>query len=93
MGSYCNSVSAQITNSQNSEVKYQSNEQSSTDNSSLGSFNPLDLIHNANLRRSRDAGQFEEDTNTNLNQAADDFKRLQQQRMQNQSSDQVPPEN
>ena len=45
-------------------------------------INPMDLIHNANLLNSRSASDFAEDTDKNLNQAADDFKREQQRRIQ-----------
>jgi hypothetical protein len=62
----------------------------------LGSgFDPMSLIHNANLSRSRNGSDFAEDTQRNLNQAADQFKQLQQQRMlemqQQQSSPAVAP--
>ncbi|WP_013323735.1 hypothetical protein [Gloeothece verrucosa] len=95
VASYSSSASAQlIPNSKNPEVKYQSNEENSSVDNSLGGLNPLDLIHNANLRRSRDASQFQEDSDSNLNQAAQDFKRKQQQMMQNPSSgSQVPTRN
>lgn len=88
IASYSNLVFAQVTNSQNPTAQYQKNEVGSNENSSFGNgFNPLDFIHNANLRRSRDAGQFQEDTNSGLNQAANEFKRLQQQMMQSQPSE------
>lgn len=85
------SASAQLDPSK-TDGQYQSNEQSATSSSAFGnSFNPLDLIHNANLRRSRGSDEFQEDTNTNLNQAADQFKKLQQQRLQNEQSNPTTP--
>ena len=42
------------------------------------------IIHNANLSRSRNAGEFADDTRRNLQKAADEFKLLQQQRLQQQ---------
>jgi hypothetical protein len=50
-----------------------------------GSFNPFNLIHNANFSTGRDASQFYQDTKENLNNATNDFKRLQRERLQNQS--------
>ncbi len=44
-------------------------------------FNPLDLIHNANFCRNRTSADFAEDTNKNLDTAADDFKKQQLQRL------------
>lgn len=44
-------------------------------------INPLDLIHNANFLNGRNSADFAEDTNVNINNAAQDFKRQQQQRM------------
>ncbi|ACK73231.1 hypothetical protein PCC7424_4874 [Gloeothece citriformis PCC 7424] len=92
------SASAQSTNPQNPQNPqnsigaFQKNEVGSNEDSAFGS--PLDLIHNMNMRRGRDSGEFAEDSKTNLNQAADEFKRLQQQRLQNQSSDSnVIPQN
>lgn len=62
---------------------FQKNERSSQGGDTLGDgFNPINLIHNANLRRSRNGEDFAEDTQTNLNKAAADFKRQQQLRLQ-----------
>ena len=64
---------------------FQKNERSSQGSDVLGDgFNPLNLIHNANLRRSRNGDDFAEDTQTNLDKAAADFKRQQQLRLQQQ---------
>lgn len=82
-------VFAQLNNSQNPETQFQKNEVGNNESTFGNGFSPLDLIHNSNMRRSRDSGQFAEDTNTGLNQAADKFKRLQQERMQNQPTNPV----
>ncbi len=47
-------------------------------------FNPMDLMHRSNLQRSRNASDFAEDTSNNLNKAAEEFKLMQQQRLQQQ---------
>jgi len=44
-------------------------------------INPLDIIHNANFFNSRSGSQFAEDTDNNINSAAESFKQQQQQRM------------
>jgi hypothetical protein len=61
----------------NSDSSYQSNEQNPS--SVLGnSFSPFDIIHNMNLNR----GGFDmEASNQSINQAASDFKEMQQQRL------------
>lgn len=65
---------------------YQKNEQD-PDGGDLGNiFNPIDMMHRSNLQRSRTGSDFAEDTNNNLNKAAEEFKLLQQQRLQAQPS-------
>ncbi|NCR46563.1 MAG: hypothetical protein GPJ09_22030 [Microcystis aeruginosa SX13-01] len=59
------------------------NERSSDGRDSLGGFNPLDLIHNSNFRRSRDGSEFQEDTRNNINEAAEEFKRKQREQLEN----------
>ncbi len=49
-----------------------------------GSLNPLDLIHRSRLGNDRSAEQFQEDSNQNLDNAADDFKRQRQLLLQQQ---------
>lgn len=62
---------------------FQRNERSSSSSDLLGNgFDPINLIHNANLRRSRGGYEFAEDTQNNLNKAAEEFKRQQQQQLQ-----------
>ncbi|GEM_PF-6338486 len=65
------------TPSTDNNTGYQTNEQDSS--STLGgSFEPFDLIHNMNLNR----GNFDvEASNNHINQEANDFKAIQQQRL------------
>jgi hypothetical protein len=82
---------SQLQNYQNPAIPttegFQKNERSSQGSDFLGDgFNPLNLIHNANLRRSRNGADFAEDSQTNLNKAAADFKRQQQLRLQQQQA-------
>jgi hypothetical protein len=66
-----------------SQPDYQKNERSADGSDGLGGFNPLDLIHNTNFRRSRDGSEFQEDTQNNINEAAEEFKRKQREQLQN----------
>lgn len=66
-----------------SQPDYQKNERSSDGSDGLGGFNPLDLIHNTNFRRSRDGAEFQEDTRNNINEAAEEFKRKQREQLEN----------
>lgn len=66
-----------------SQPDYQKNERSSDGRDALGGFNPLDLIHNSNFRRSRDGAEFQEDTRNNINEAAEEFKRKQREQLEN----------
>ena len=77
---------AQQTNPQDPSP-YQENEYDSMGGSTFGnSFNPLDLIHRANLSTGRNTEEFSEESQQNLNNAADQFKRQQQERLNQQSS-------
>ncbi|MEC4985645.1 MAG: hypothetical protein SAJ37_20960 [Oscillatoria sp. PMC 1068.18] len=72
---------AQNVDPQEGDV-YQSNERD-TFSGSLGdgSFNPFNLIHRANLTGDRSLDEFRQESTENLNNAADDFRRLQLERM------------
>jgi hypothetical protein len=60
-------------------------------NNTLGNtLNPMDLIHNANLSRSRNGGEFADDTQRQLKKAADEFKQMQLQRLQQQAAPAAP---
>ncbi|WP_119260270.1 hypothetical protein [cyanobacterium endosymbiont of Rhopalodia gibberula] len=81
-------ILAQSVDVINEENRYQSNEQDPA--GELGNiFNPMDLMHRSNLQRSRNAGDFAEDTNNNLNKAAQEFKLIQQRRLQQEPSEAV----
>lgn len=72
-------------------VEYQRNEVDGTGISSLGTnFDPMQLIHNSNFSRSRNASEFAEDTRDSLNSAAEEFKRLQRQQLQGQPPAALP---
>lgn len=47
-----------------------------------GGLNPMDLIHNANFLNGRSDAEFYQDSNDNLDSAADKFKKEQLLRMQ-----------
>lgn len=71
---------AQSPNSQTSEG-YQSNEYDPLFGSGGGSFNPIDLIHRANLSPSRTQDQFSDDSTQQIKDAATEFRREQQKRL------------
>lgn len=77
------SVFSPITNAQNSLNRQQNQPFQSNERNPLygDGINPLDLIHNANLINSRSSSDFAEDTENNLNSAAESFKQKQQQRI------------
>jgi hypothetical protein len=64
------------------ESPFSSNEIDPTKQGLGGGFDPMSLIHNANLSRSRNGVDFAEDSQRTLNEAADQFKKMQQQRLQ-----------
>lgn len=63
---------------------FQENEQDPMTGGTFGNdFNPMDFIHNANFRRSRNSSEFQDDTQSELQNAAEKFKRQQQESIQN----------
>jgi len=71
-----------ITNAQNTITPQNEPFQSNERNPFYGDgINPLDIIHNANFSNSRSGSDFAEDTENNINSAAESFKQQQQQRM------------
>lgn len=64
------------------EKPFTANEVDPTKQGLGNGFDPMSLIHNANLSRSRTGEDFAEDTQRTLNDAASEFKRQQQQRLQ-----------
>jgi hypothetical protein len=66
---------------------YQSNEANSTYGTDLGTnFNPMNLIHQMNLQNGVNQEDFYNESQENINNAADDFKRQQEERMLKQST-------
>jgi hypothetical protein len=62
---------------------YQSNEQNSMGSGfGDGSFNAFELIHRANMNRGRSMGEFQQETNSGMRNAAEEFKRQQNERLQ-----------
>ncbi|MBP0016867.1 MAG: hypothetical protein J7647_04835 [Cyanobacteria bacterium SBLK] len=53
-------------------------------------FNPLDLIHNANFSNGRTMGQFQQDTQRQLNRASEDFRRRQLEAIRQQQLNAQP---
>lgn len=62
---------------------YQSNEKDSFSGENTG-LNPLDLMHRFQQLGGRSATEFEEESRGQIDNSASDFKRLQQQRLQQQ---------
>ncbi|MEM1368228.1 MAG: hypothetical protein AAGG02_09455 [Cyanobacteria bacterium P01_H01_bin.15] len=52
----------------------------------LDGIDPFELIHRSRLNNGRSATEFREDSNQKLDDAALDFKRQQQERLENPSS-------
>lgn len=75
-----------LAQSQNSDDDvYQSNEKD-TMSGGIGGFDPIDLIHNANLSTGRNADEFSEESQTQIKDSAAEFRRIQQERMQEQNT-------
>lgn len=74
-----------ISNNLNEPTNYQSNEYDPTLGPG-GSFDPMDLIHRATMGPSRNPSQFNEDTQKNISNAAEDFKKQQQQLLEQNTS-------
>jgi hypothetical protein len=68
--------------------EFKTQEQDPLTGTGNGGFNPLDLIHRANLGTLRTYEEFSAEQNTNLNSAADDFRKQQLEmiRKMNQNS-------
>jgi len=61
---------------------FQTNEQDPMKSLMGGGLNPLELMHRAQTGRSRTGTDFAVDTQQGLSKAASDFKKLQQQQLQ-----------
>ena len=85
---YSSSAQAQSANISQPDA-FQSNEVDPVYGNS--GFNPMDLIHNANLFNGRNNADFLEDTNENLDSATSDFKKEQLKRLQEMQQQQSQP--
>jgi hypothetical protein len=54
-----------------------------------GGINPMDLIHRANMSTSRNQEEFQSDSQNQIDDAASEFKRQQQEHFQNQTQTQT----
>lgn len=71
---------------------YTSNEKDSLYGDAPAGLNPLDLMHRAQQMNRRNATEFNEESQTQINNSVSDFKRLQQQRILEQQSQDAPTE-
>ncbi len=63
----------------------QSNEKDGLFGDSTLGINPLDLIHEYNLRNGRSSAEFGEESGTQIQDSAAEFRRLQQERILEQT--------
>ncbi len=75
---------AQFTN-KDSEG-YQSNEQDALYGSGSDGFNPMELMHRANLGNGRSSEEFDRESQQNISNSAADFRKQQLERMNGQNS-------
>lgn len=74
-------------NSTDTPPDFQSNEYDAL--TGPGGINPMDLIHRANMSTSRNQEQFQSDSQDQINDAASEFKRQQQEHFPNQNQNQT----
>ena len=75
-------VNPTIVRSQNpDEGNYQSNEKDSLYGDSTLGIDPMQLIHQYNLSTGRSAEEFSEESRTQIKNSAEEFRRLQRERM------------
>jgi hypothetical protein len=60
---------------------YQPNEKNGIYGDAPAGLNPLDIMHRAQQANSRSADEFDRESQTQIDNSASDFKRLQQQRI------------
>jgi hypothetical protein len=74
------------------DTGFQSNEANSNYGTDLGTnFNPMNLIHQMNLNNGMNQQDFYNESQENINTAADDFKRQQHDRMLKQPETNTVP--
>jgi hypothetical protein len=81
-----------VAQSSADELGYQSNEKDPTYGDAPGGLNPLDLMHRAQQLNGRSAAEFNQESEVQINNSANDFKRLQQQRLEQQQQPATPVE-
>jgi hypothetical protein len=67
----------------NNTGTFQNNEIGAFDGLEQGSFHPLDLFHMMNMGGRRSLGEFRQEQNNNLNNAAQEFRRQQLELLDN----------
>jgi hypothetical protein len=67
---------------------YQSNEKSGIYGDAPAGLDPLDIIHRAQQANGRSAAEFDQESQSQIDNSALDFKRLQQQRILEQQQSQ-----
>lgn len=78
----------------NNNGTFQDNEIGTFDGLENGSFSPLDLMHMMNMGGRRSLGEFRQDQNNNLDNAAEDFRRRQMELLNNNNNPATPtPDN
>ena len=63
------------------DANFQSNEKDSLYGDSTLGVNPMDLIHNYNLSVGRNAEEFREESGTQIQNSAEEFRRMQQEQI------------
>lgn len=69
---------------QPNDAGYQSNEKDTLYGDGVTGLDPIQLIHDANLRNSRTPEQFQEESQGQLDESVTNFKELQQQKILDQ---------
>ncbi len=72
----------------NDANNYPSNEKDSLYGEGVTGINPMELIHRANLRNGRTPQEFQQESQGQINNSAQDFKELQRQRILEQQRSQ-----
>ena len=84
--------SVAVAQSNADDLGYQSNEKDPTYGDAPGGLNPMDLMHRAQQLNGRSAAEFYQESQVQINDSANDFKRLQQQRLEQQQQPNTPVE-
>lgn len=75
----------------NDNDNYQSNEKNGIYGDAPGGLNPLEIMHRAQQSNGRSAAEFNQESQSQIDSSASDFKRLQQQRILEQQQSQQSP--